>query len=79
MLAQVTLRNNDAITAPAGWTTIGNLRTSGTTLEQALYYRIATAADTAGTTYQLVVDRPTRTARRQSSPIPAPMRRTRST
>ena len=29
MLAQVTLRNNDAITAPAGWTTTGNLRTSG--------------------------------------------------
>ena len=52
MLAQVTLRNNDAITAPAGWTTTGNLRTSGATLEQRIYYRIATAADTAGTTYQ---------------------------
>ena len=52
MLAQVTLRNNDAITAPAGWTTTGNLRTSGTGLEQQIYYRIATAADTAGTTYQ---------------------------
>jgi hypothetical protein len=52
MLAQVTLRNNDAITAPAGWTTTGNLRTSGATLEQRIYYRIATAADTAATTYQ---------------------------
>ena len=52
MLAQVTLRNNDAITAPAGWTTTGNLRTSGASLEQRIYYRIATAADTAGTTYQ---------------------------
>ena len=51
MLAQISLRNNDAITAPAGWTQIGNTRTSGTSLEQALYYRIATAADTAGTTY----------------------------
>ena len=52
MLAHVTLRNNDPITAPAGWTTTGNLRTSGATLEQRIYYRIATAADTAGTTYQ---------------------------
>ncbi|HLB19950.1 MAG TPA: hypothetical protein VK613_12555, partial [Gaiellaceae bacterium] len=52
MLAQVTLRNNDAITAPAGWTTTGNLRTSGATLEQRIYYRIATAADIATTTYQ---------------------------
>ncbi|HXE93949.1 MAG TPA: hypothetical protein VN544_09140, partial [Gaiellaceae bacterium] len=52
MLAQVTLRNNDAITAPAGWTTTGNLRASGTGLEQRIYYRVATAADTAGTTYQ---------------------------
>ena len=52
MLAQVTLRNNDAITAPAGWTTTGNLRTSGAILEQRIYYRVATAADTAGTTYQ---------------------------
>ncbi|MDX6386606.1 MAG: hypothetical protein QOD85_408, partial [Gaiellaceae bacterium] len=51
MLAQVTLRNNDAITAPAGWTTTGNLRASGATLEQRIYYRIATAADTAATTY----------------------------
>jgi len=51
MLAQITLRNNEAITAPAGWTQIGNLRTSGTLLEQALYYRIATAADTAASTY----------------------------
>src|SRR5439155_1318217 len=38
-------------TAPAGWTLLGNLRTSGTLLEQALYYRIATAADTAASTY----------------------------
>ena len=52
MLAHVTLRNNDTITAPAGWTTTGNLRTSGALLEQRIYYRIATAADTAGTTYQ---------------------------
>ncbi|MGZ4422412.1 MAG: beta strand repeat-containing protein, partial [Gaiellaceae bacterium] len=52
MLAQVTLRNNDTITAPAGWTTTGNLRTSGAGLEQRIYYRIATAADTSGTTYQ---------------------------
>src|SRR5690348_2608125 len=52
ILAQITLHNNDAtITAPAGWTAIGNRRTSGTSLEQALYYRIATAADTATTTY----------------------------
>src|SRR5215831_6710154 len=52
MIAAVTLRNNDpTITAPAGWTTIGNPRTSGATLEQRLYYRIATAADTATTTY----------------------------
>src|SRR5580765_8130522 len=52
MLAQVTLRNNDTITAPAGWTTTGNLRTSGASLQQRIYYRVATAADTAGTTYQ---------------------------
>src|SRR6266550_1311220 len=52
MVAQISLRSNAAITAPAGWTTIGNLRTSGATLEQRLYYRFATAADTAGTTYQ---------------------------
>ena len=52
MLAQVTLRNNNTITAPAGWTTTGNLRTSGAGLEQQIYYRIATAADTSGTTYQ---------------------------
>src|SRR6266545_2984311 len=51
MVAQITLRNNDAITAPAGWSTIGNLRTSGASLEQRLYYRIATAADIATTTY----------------------------
>jgi hypothetical protein len=51
MLAQITLHNNDAITAPAGWTAIGNKRTSGANIEQALYYRIATAADTATTTY----------------------------
>ena len=51
MVAQITLRNNEAITAPAGWTAIGNLRTSGTGLEQALYYRIATAADTPASTY----------------------------
>src|SRR6266545_2605786 len=51
MVAQITLRNNDAITAPAGWSTIGNLRTSGASLEQRLFYRIATAADTAATTY----------------------------
>ena len=51
MIAQITLRNLDAITAPAGWTQIGNLRTQGTSLEQALYYKVATAGDTAGTTY----------------------------
>src|SRR2546426_5200567 len=34
MVAQITLRNNEAITAPAGWTTIGNLRSSGASLEQ---------------------------------------------
>src|SRR5438552_7940388 len=51
MIAQITVRNNDALTAPAGWTQIGNLRTQGTGLEQALYYRFATAADTATTTY----------------------------
>ncbi|HKC21535.1 MAG TPA: hypothetical protein VKB64_03390, partial [Gaiellaceae bacterium] len=51
MMAAVTIRNNDAITAPAGWTTIGNLRTSGAGLEQRLYYRIVTAADTPTTTY----------------------------
>jgi hypothetical protein len=51
MVAHVTLRNNDAITAPAGWTTTGNLRTSGASLEQRIYYRIATAADTAASTY----------------------------
>ncbi|MGZ4408739.1 MAG: hypothetical protein ACXVY6_08120, partial [Gaiellaceae bacterium] len=51
MVAQITLRNNEAITAPAGWTLLGNLRTSGTGLEQALYYRIATAADTPASTY----------------------------
>ncbi|HEY8792950.1 MAG TPA: hypothetical protein VIL96_08715, partial [Gaiellaceae bacterium] len=51
MIAQVTLRNNDAITAPVGWTTTGNLRTSGGTLEQRIYYRIATVADTAASTY----------------------------
>ena len=53
MLAQITLRNNEAITAPGGWTQIGNLRTSGAGLEQALYYRIATAADIASSTYSL--------------------------
>src|SRR6266542_2657425 len=51
MIAQITLRNLDAITAPAGWTQIGNLRTQGTSLEQALYHKVATAGDTAGTTY----------------------------
>jgi hypothetical protein len=51
MVAQISLRNNDAITAPAGWTRIGNTRTQGTGLEQLLYYRIATAADTSTTTY----------------------------
>ena len=51
MVAQITLRNNEAITAPAGWTPVGNLRTSGSGLEQALYYRIATAADTPASTY----------------------------
>src|SRR5262249_34033449 len=52
MIPAVPLRNNaPTITAPAGWTTIGNPRTSGATLEQRLYYRIATAADTATTTY----------------------------
>ena len=51
MLAQIAMRNNDTITAPAGWTQIGNKRTSGTGLQQALYYRVATAADTATTTY----------------------------
>jgi hypothetical protein len=38
MIAQITVRNLDALTAPAGWTPIGNLRTQGTSLEQALYY-----------------------------------------
>src|SRR3954447_23669726 len=52
MVAQVAVRSNAALTAPAGWTTIGNLQASGTGLEQRIYYRVATAADTAGTTYQ---------------------------
>jgi len=52
MVAQVSIRSNAAITAPAGWTTIGNLRTNGATMEQRIYYRVATAADTAATTYQ---------------------------
>src|SRR5947207_6063801 len=51
MIAHVTLRNNDTITAPAGWTPIGNLRTNGATLQQRIYYRVATAADTAASTY----------------------------
>src|SRR6266568_1475154 len=51
MIAQITVRNNDALTAPAGWTQIGNLRTQGTGIEQALYSRFATAADIATTTY----------------------------
>ena len=50
-MQDVTIRNNDAITAPANWTQIGNLRTSGATLQQALYYKVATAGDTVGTTY----------------------------
>ena len=52
MVAQIVVRSNAALTAPAGWSTIGNLQTSGTGLEQRIYYRFATAADTAGTTYQ---------------------------
>src|SRR6266508_4424151 len=51
MVAQVTVRNNDVINPPAGWTAIGNRRIQGGALEQALFYRIATAADTVGTTY----------------------------
>src|ERR687888_950709 len=51
MLAQITVHNNDALTAPAGWTAIGNKRTSGANVEQALYYRIATSADTSTSTY----------------------------
>src|SRR5262249_44270070 len=52
MIAAVTLRNNDpTITAPAGWTTIRNPRTSRATLEKRLSSRTATAADTATTTY----------------------------
>src|SRR5437588_7269304 len=51
MIAQVTLRNNDTITAPIGWTPIGNLRTSGATLQQRIYYRVADATDTAASTY----------------------------
>src|SRR5262249_51642947 len=51
MLAQIAPHNNDAtITAPAGWTPIGNRRT-GTNVEQALYYRIADSTDTVGKTY----------------------------
>ncbi len=41
LVAQVTTRNNAAITAPAGWTQIGTTQTSGTTLEQATYYKVA--------------------------------------
>ena len=52
MLAQVVVRSNAAITAPLGWSTIGNLQTSGTGLEQRLYYKIATVTDTAASTYQ---------------------------
>ena len=52
MLAQVSIRNNSAITKPSGWTQIGNLRTSGAGIEQALYYRVADATDTSGKTYQ---------------------------
>ena len=52
MLAQVAVRSNAAITAPAGWTPKGNLRTQGALLEQALYYRVADATDTVGKTYQ---------------------------
>src|SRR5205085_697778 len=51
MVAQITLRNNDAITAPAGWTALTNLKQQGAGLEQRLYYKYATAGDTAGTTY----------------------------
>ncbi len=52
MLAQVTVRSNAALTAPGGWSPTGNLRTQGVNLEQALYYRVADATDTAGKTYQ---------------------------
>ncbi len=43
LVAQVTTRNNAAITAPAGWTQIGTTLTSGATLEQAVYYKVANA------------------------------------
>src|SRR5689334_15951423 len=52
MVTQVLVRSNAAITAPAGWSTIGSLQTSGASLEQRIYYKVATAGDTAGTTYQ---------------------------
>src|SRR5262249_47904621 len=51
MIAQIAPHNNDAtLTAPTGWTPIGNRRT-GTNVEQALYYRIADSTDTVGKTY----------------------------
>ena len=50
MLAQVTVRSNATITAPGGWTKIGSTITSGVGLEQAIYYRIATGSDVAGST-----------------------------
>src|SRR5262249_38128969 len=42
--------NDATLTAPTGWTPIGNRRT-GTNVEQALYYRIADSTDTVGKTY----------------------------
>ncbi|OGQ94083.1 MAG: hypothetical protein A2521_05440 [Deltaproteobacteria bacterium RIFOXYD12_FULL_57_12] len=46
LLAQVILRATDSITAPAGWTLIDS-KSSGATLTQAIYYRVATATEPA--------------------------------
>lgn len=48
MLAQISIIGNSgvAINAPAGWTLI-NRRTNGTTISQAIYYKVATAAEPA--------------------------------
>ncbi|HZR02677.1 MAG TPA: LamG domain-containing protein [Burkholderiales bacterium] len=54
LLAAVAARNAATVTAPAGWTAVAALNTtSGTTLRQVVYYRVATGTEPASYTFTL--------------------------
>ncbi len=58
MLATITATGNGAVTAPSGWTVVKNT-TQGTTLRQAVYYKVAGAGEGASYSWGLGTSRST--------------------